>query len=248
MYAFSILPARPAWQRKARRRFAASITLATLVVAAFIGLVRFTAEIEAPFELEVQLLSPEPFVAPEPVTEAVPVPELIEPQPLEAVDSPSDSTPDTQEEPQEPAPQRDWYSQMDEIVAATVASQQKVPAVNPAFDQRRRQAAVKFAPSKAPRKKPIWENVETDQLGRKILVSGDCYRVIDDPSAVNYEIFCTFQQYIIYCSTPHRTRQNNHPWVKEMRDRYDYLAQQESGGDSLDSDHPIIVAEYSQEN
>ncbi len=124
---------------------------------------------------------------------------------------------------------------MDDVVKATVAERQRVYSVNPAFDKKRRQAAVKFAPSEAPQKKPIWENVETDQLGRKILVSGDCYRVIDDPSAANYEIFRTFQQYIVYCRNP-GTRPQKQPWVEDIRDRYDYLAQRDGAGEAARTD------------
>jgi hypothetical protein len=88
---------------------------------------------------------------------------------------------------------------------------------------------VKFAPSRAPQKRPIWENVERDQLGRRILVSGDCYRVVDDPSAVNNEIFRMFQQYMVYCSKQGSSPQEL-PWVEAIRDRYDYLTQQATVG------------------
>ena len=67
------------------------------------------------------------------------------------------------------------------------------------MDQKRRAAAEKFYASLAPEKKEIWDNVETDQLGRKILTAGDCYRIIDDPSAANYDLWREFQQYFVYC-------------------------------------------------
>ena len=80
-------------------------------------------------------------------------------------------------------------------------------------------AAEQFRPSRAPVKKPIWENVETDQLGRKILVHGDCHRVIDDPNVGSNEIFRTFGQYIVFCSNYQRSPQEL-PWVDEIRDRF----------------------------
>ncbi len=94
--------------------------------------------------------------------------------------------------------------------------------VNPAFAEKRREAAVKFRPSAAPPRREIWDNVETDQLGRKILVYGVCHRVIDDYSAANYAIFREFQQHLVYCRYGGSAPQEL-PWVEEIRDDYLYL-------------------------
>ena len=95
-------------------------------------------------------------------------------------------------------------------------------SVNPAMDEKRRRAAEQFYASLAPEKKEIWDNVETDQLGRKILWAGDCYRIIDDPNPATYDIWREFQQYFIYCrfgdSDPKML-----PWVEVIRERYLYL-------------------------
>jgi hypothetical protein len=111
---------------------------------------------------------------------------------------------------------------MDAVVADVVSGGQRVDSINPVFDAQRRHAAERFRPSRAPVEKPVWENVATDQLGRKILVSGDCHRVIDDPNVGSNEIFRTFGQFIVYCSNYKRSPQEL-PWVDEIRDRRVYL-------------------------
>jgi hypothetical protein len=103
-----------------------------------------------------------------------------------------------------------------------VNEQQKTYSLNPVQDELRRQAAEKFRPSRAPVKKEIWENVEVDQLGRKILVSGDCHRVVDDPGATRQDAFREFHQFIVFCSKYKRTPKEL-PWVEEVRERYAYL-------------------------
>jgi len=223
-----ILSERPSWQRKARPRLAASIALAVLLIAATIVLLRFEADVELRRELEVELLSSAAEAAPKPLAKSEPEPVPLE-QPEESL-MPVEAVGETPQLSEEPTPQRDWRAQIDEVAKAIVAEQQRAFSVNPAFDEKRRQAAVKFAPSRAPRKKPIWENVQTDQLGRKILVSGNCHRVIDDPSAVNYEIFRTFQQYIVYC-TKQKVEPKELPWAEEIRNRHDYLARKDGAGD-----------------
>jgi len=211
--------AKNAWYDGARPRLCASMTIATALIGALIFLVTFADDDEAIAELEVFLLEPEQPVAVEPAIEDEPDPivaEAIEEalvDPLQDVELPV--------EVDMPAP-RDWYSQMEEIVRSDTVSDQRAYSVNPVFDEKRRKAALQFRPSRAPVAKPIWENVETDQMGRKILVSGDCHRVIDEPSAVRYEDFRTFHQYITFCSKFKR-QPKELPWVDEIRDRHVYL-------------------------
>jgi hypothetical protein len=208
------LPEFPTWQRHTRRRRVASLVLATVAVAAFVLLVEFSPAIDPGLELELKLLpKTEPFRA-EPVVDLEPE-QMREELPV-VVDAP------------EPAMEpitvpRDWYAQIEAVARETIDSQPRVYSINPVLDKKRRTAAVKFAPSRAPVARPIWENVETDQLGRKILVSGDCYRVIDDPSGVNNEIFRTFQQYLVYCNK-YKSAPKELPWVDDIRIRYEYLA------------------------
>ncbi len=152
----------------------------------------------------------EPLIVEDAVRELPVLTELVEPAVADTL-------------PAEPPPvERDWYAEMDEVVAAVVAESQREYSVNPAFDAKRRAAAEQFRPSRAPVERPIWENVEIDQLGRKVLVHGDCQRVIDDPNVGSNEFFRTFGQYIVTCSHHQRSPQEL-PWVDEIRDRRVYL-------------------------
>ena len=94
-------------------------------------------------------------------------------------------------------------------------------SLNPQLDEKRRAAAVRFRPSRAPEKKEIWDNVEKDQFGRTLLWHENCYRVLDDPSAVNRDIYEMFTQYMVFCI-------NAKEWPIEfdrIDERYAYLAE-----------------------
>lgn len=208
-----------AWHRGARPRLFASMAISTGLIGALIFLVTFADDDEAVTELEVFLIEPEQPDSVEPISEEEPAPVVAEAIEETPVHRPQDVEPPVEVEV--PAP-RDWYAQMEDIVKSGAVSDQKTYSVNPVFDDKRRKAALQFRPSRAPIEKPIWENVETDQLGRKILVSGDCHRVIDDPSVARNYDFRTFHQYIVFCSKYKRQPQEL-PWVDEIRDRHAYL-------------------------
>ena len=219
---------RPLWQQRTWARLAIGMLISTLLVAAVLVAVRFEADPELPLELELRLLAPES--EPEPEALLASEPEPISPEQVDEPPKPLEAEVESAIAAEEQAPPRDWYARIDEVAKTTVAERQTPASVNPNFDAKRRHAAVQFAPSRAPRKTPIWENVEVDQMGRKILVSGDCHRVVDDTSAANYEIFRTFQQYMVYC-TKRKSGTTEQPWVDDVRERYDYLAQQDAGSD-----------------
>ena len=207
------LPEFPAWQRQAQRRRIVSLAIATSAIAAFVLLVEYSPAVDPGLELELRLLPKAEPSRVEPVVDLEP--EITEEPPV-VMDAPEPVI--------EPSPvRRDWYAQIEAAARTTGDSQARVYSVNPVLDRKRREAAIKFAPSRAPVARPIWENVETDQMGRKILVSGDCYRVIDHPSGVNNEIFRTFQQYLVYCNK-YKSAPKELPWVDDIRDRYEYLA------------------------
>ena len=124
-------------------------------------------------------------------------------------------------EPVEPQA-TDWYAEAESAAQETVTTANQVDSMHPAFDEKRRQAAINFRASRAPVIKPIWENVETDQMGRKILVSGDCYRVLEDPRATYYEIHRQLGQYITYCNA-NNDKPMDVAWVEENREGYAYL-------------------------
>lgn len=99
-------------------------------------------------------------------------------------------------------------------------------SINPAFEKARREASVRFRASMAPEQLHMWDNVEKDQLGRTILRLGDgsCFRIMDDPSAVNRWAFETFDQNIVYCDFAFGGNKGKElPWVEIIRERYPYL-------------------------
>ncbi len=193
------------------------------MIVGFIALTEFSADERPLEEIAVTLLEPRAPEQPQPPEEEIEpllVEEAIRELPALA-DIVQPALPDAP--PEEPAPiSTDWYAAMDDVIEAIVAEDGRIHSVNPAFDAQRRLAAEQFRPSRAPVERPVWENVETDQLGRKILVSGDCHRVIDDPNVGSQEYFRTFGQYLVFCSNYKRPGQEL-PWVDEIRDRRVYL-------------------------
>ncbi|MDH3748494.1 MAG: hypothetical protein OER97_09835 [Gammaproteobacteria bacterium] len=95
-------------------------------------------------------------------------------------------------------------------------------SVNPLLDAKRREFAGRYQPPTHSGPKPIWENVEKDQLGRTVLRSGDCSKVIDDPNVGSQYKFQQFDQYIVTC-TYQKRQARELPWVAEIRERYHYL-------------------------
>lgn len=118
----------------------------------------------------------------------------------------------------------DWHEFGAEVVREMIANPERHYTVNPPFDEKRRIAASKFRPSDAPVKREIWDNVEKDQIGRTILRSGNFFRILDDPSAVNRDIFETFEQHMIFFSGSFaRAAPKELLWVNEVREQYAYL-------------------------
>ena len=71
-----------------------------------------------------------------------------------------------------------------------------------------------------------WDNVERDQLGRTILRLGDgnCFVILDDPSAVNRWAFEMYQRNMVYCDFFFGgTQGKDLRWVEIIRERYPYL-------------------------
>lgn len=112
----------------------------------------------------------------------------------------------------------DWYALLSEAARTAVETRPREYAVNPGMDEKRRRAAEQFAPSRAPVKRPIWENVEKDTMGRTLLRSGDCYRVLDDPNVGNRDAFEIFGQFMVTCENP-SDRPRMLPWVSEIKNR-----------------------------
>lgn len=246
------------WEADAARRLNISMLFATLIVAALLSVLHFpTFDMLAPIsELLVNIVDvhtpPEEIAIP---SEAVVEPDLeidepfIEPDPATkahantlpptgvTVPEPSSRTPAEAEQSVE------WEQEKADAVQMAVDAMENTVSVNPNFDERRRQAAIKFRPSGAPAKTEIWDNVEMDQMGRTILRNGNCYRVIDDPSVVNRWAFENFDQYISYC-TYHKYVGHELPWVEEIRDRHAYLREREDRRNGIfKSDPPAVTVE-----
>jgi len=118
----------------------------------------------------------------------------------------------------------DWHEFGTEIVKELTANPKKQFTVNPPLDEKRRVAAIKFRPSEAPVKREIWDNVEKDQLGRTILRDGNRFRILDDPSGVNRDIFEKYEQYMVFFTIPFaKAPPQELPWVNEIREQHAYL-------------------------
>ncbi|MEL7537559.1 MAG: hypothetical protein AAFZ58_07590 [Pseudomonadota bacterium] len=102
-----------------------------------------------------------------------------------------------EEAPREP---RDWYVDM-ETIAGEFSDVQAFSGES--FDGRPDgygDAVARY--NAAPRDSPLWDNVETDQLGRKILRAGSCYRVVQDDNVMRLEIYETFTRFLVFCDGP----------------------------------------------
>ena len=217
------------WQGSPRRRLAVGMFVATLLLVGALSMLRYPV-VETSLDLEdllveiieVEAEKPEEvakFTPPEPMPEALPPPELVEPLQEPQTEPEQESV---AEDIDDPDPWTDWQAVGTEVVQEVVESESKTVSVNPVFDEKRRIAAIKFRPSRAPGKKYIWDNVEKDYLGRTLLWHGDCYRVLDDPSAVYRDVFENFTQYMTTCLLASK-KGRELPWVAEVREQHAYL-------------------------
>lgn len=213
MYAEVVFHEDPLWSRRSGRRLALNFLPATIIVLGALAILRLPViEQSLPMtELIVRILVDEvEQIIESPFAESP----TVEPPP-EIVEAPAAPSP----VPGAPASTPiDWYSLIPEAAKAAIDARPREYAVNPGFDEKRRHAAAQFAPSRAPVERPIWENVEKDTMGRSVLRSGDCYRVLDDPNVGSREVFLTFGQFIATCTySPDPPRLL--PWVSELKNR-----------------------------
>lgn len=214
MHADAVFLEQPDWSRHPGRRLVFNFLPATLVVAGVLAVLRLpVVELSLPAtELFVRILVDDV----EPAIES-PAEELPETEPLPVVETPARPAPNVSAST-EAGEQTDWYAKIPDAVAAYQDSLPREYSINPGMDERRREAAETFYRSRAPVQRPIWENVEKDSLGRTILVSGDCHRVIDDPNVGSRDKFLTFDRFIVFCSVGKRKPQEL-GFVKELRNR-----------------------------
>jgi hypothetical protein len=214
MYADAVFHEQPDWSRRPGRRLALNFVPSTLIIVGVLMALRLPI-LDQPMpltELVVRILANE-------VEDAVSEPPL-EPAANEAAPVAPDVGAVAPQEAQttEDRGSTDWYALIPEAARAATPEQPQAYAVNPGFDAKRQHAAQKFARSAAPVKRPIWENVEKDNMGRTLLRSGDCYKVLDDPNVGNRDAFLIFGQFMVTCERPSE-RPRLLPWVSELQDR-----------------------------
>lgn len=129
----------------------------------------------------------------------------------------------------EPAPVRDMMAELEaarqRAIDEFVDSQQEDWGYfNPDLTEKRRELSGQHQPPTHPGERPIWENVEKDTLGRTVLRSGNCYKVLEDPNVTRRDQFEVFDQNMVQCMIPLGRRQPRElPWVAIIRERYEYL-------------------------
>jgi len=208
------------------------MVLAALVLAGILSLVKFPApgEIAPLFELVVELTRPQPLVEPEPeILPPPPLPDIIDQQqPQTTVPEPLAESPPAEEQASGEGTAIDWDIERDKAIKEVLdaIAREENYSVNPRFEAARREARVRFRASLAPDAVNAWDNVEKDQIGRTILRLGDgnCFAILDDPSAVNRWAFETFQRNTVYCDFYFGGKKGEDlPWVEIVRERYPYL-------------------------
>ena len=209
------------WQGRPGRRLAFAMSLAVFLLACVMSFLRYPASVISfdRAELRVQIVESK-LAAPAELPESIPTEPAAELEP----DTSPQSGPAVQAAGI-PAPSIDWQALSEETARDIARSYSQTFSVNPVFAGKRRVAAEQFRASRAPEKRFIWDNVEKDYLGRTILVHGDCFRVLDDPSVVYRDVFETFTQYFIFCGNGASSGREL-PWVAEVRARHNYLQRQ----------------------
>ncbi|MBT8077389.1 MAG: hypothetical protein KJO31_02380 [Gammaproteobacteria bacterium] len=220
-------------RRASRRRLLACLLLSAAIVLAMLQFAELpfdgSSQRVADRAIEVDLSQPEPLTN-DPDTEM--------PEPADIATSASgeqsvveealakDAAPEGEtavaEDVASTRPVIDWHVAMLKAAAAAATVTTKHRRFTGDFDEKLEAAAARYyaSPDHGPR--PIWENVEKDQLGRTLLWHGDCYRVLADPNVMNLYVFETFTQHLVFCQTPHDVAQEL-PWVKEFIARYPHL-------------------------
>ena len=221
----------PDWQAGAEQRLGFSMVLAAVMLAGILSLARLPApgEFGPILELVVELTRPQPIVEPEPDSRPPPVTAGgEEPQRATTIPESLSESPPAEEQAAGEGAAIDWDVERDKAIKEVLdaIAREEAYSVNPRFEAARREARVRFRASLAPEVLNAWDNVEKDQLGRTVLRLGDgnCFAILDDPSAVNRWAFETYQRNMVYCDFFFGGPQGkNLPWVEIIRERYPYL-------------------------
>lgn len=211
----------PDWNDGRDQRLVISMLCATGIVAALLSVVRMPMAPDlAPItELLVNLIK----VAPQPRIEERPRDMAPPDIPAEehSVEPASEAAP-ARARDTESLLARDWDTVTDVAISDYLDGLEAPASPNPVLDAQRRAFGDRYQPPTIEQPKPIWENAEPDQLGRTVLRSGDCYRVIADPNVGSQYQFETFDQHIVMCTYQKRLPEEL-PWVAGIRERYHYL-------------------------
>jgi len=214
MYADAVFHEQPDWSSRPGRRLALNFLPSTLIIVGALMVLRLPI-IDQPMpltELVVRILANEVEETP------------VEPPSEQAAKEAAPVAPDAgavaprEAETVEDRVSTDWYALIPEAARAAIAERPREYSINPGFDAKRQYAAEQFVRSTAPVERPIWENVEKDTMGRTLLRSGDCYKVLDDPNVGNRDAFLIFGQFMVSCARPSE-RPRELPWVSEIQDR-----------------------------
>jgi len=234
----------PDWRASSRARIRIATVLAALIVGGLLSTLSMPdADLTAPPpELLLHLIAP-------PATQPIDVPvadPIEQDQSIDEVAESDDSVPEqgqiapaaesvgspttagSSETLPELKPSIDWQALGQQGVIDAVDESERTISVNPGFDDKRASAAEQFRPSEAPVEKPIWENVEKDQLGRTILRHENCFRVLDDPNVGNRYAFETFDRHMVQC-TYRKYIGKDLPWVEDVLDIHPNLRRRMEG-------------------
>jgi len=214
--------ATPPWNEGAEHRLFASMLLATLFVASALSLIRFP--LIPTWTPVVDLLV---RIVQKPAVEATADADL-ESLPASRSEPNEGSTPQPPtttggEALQETRAGTDWEALHDDVVQEYLDREAETYGYfNPDLADKRRRLAGRYQPGTHEKPKPIWENVELDTLGRTVLRSGNCFKILDDPNVGSRENFEKFGQYMLQCTYQGRYPREL-PWVDDIRQRYEYL-------------------------
>lgn len=214
----------PPWNDGVEQRLYVSMLLASLLVAAALSLIRMPLIPAWTPVLELIVRIVDNTAAEEPETEALPPAAPV----LTPVEEPSELARESaptmgRDVVEENRPGVEWDAAREQAVKEYVDSQADTYGYfDPDVAEERRSLSGRYQPRTRPLPKPIWENVEIDTLGRKVLRSGNCFKVLDDPNVGSREAFELFGQFMAVCTwQPHGYTPL--PFVNDIRERYDYF-------------------------
>jgi hypothetical protein len=217
-------------RKQVERRLALSLFLSTMILGALIVSLRFPLSLKFDFApnkpIEVSVIAEELVPQELPELEFDDVEPVEEPAAEESVAAVEDATERTEstapEETETHEESVDWHALLESAAENSDQIVGNNASMHSELDELRRVAKLQYSKPVTREKKPIWENVETDQRGRKLLVHGDCYRVLSDPSVMNRWVQENFGQYMVFCNNTGHPPMNL-AFVDEVVDRRTYL-------------------------